>query len=128
MKSFLAYLLLIFFFYSCDANRSLKQLKHPITDEVITLLILGGVSDDYTYIIQGEYKSNEVPKSNVFVAFRDSFGISYSDTSWVIYHLGEIEDQNNLNRMNFTFVGLDKVEYGNLIDEMETDFVYRYYF
>ncbi len=113
---------------SCDSNRSLKQLTHPITDEIITLLILGGISDDYTYVIQGEYKSNEIPKGHVFAAFRDSFGISYNDTSWVIYHLGDIEEQNDLDRMNITFHKLNKVEYRNLIDSSETEFIYSYYF
>ncbi len=112
----------------CDSNRSLKQLTHPKTNEVLTLLILGGVSDNYTYVIQGEYRSNEIPKSNVFAAFNDSFGISYNDTSWVIYHLGDIEDQKDLNQLNVSFQRLDKDEYGNLIDSTDTDFVHRYYF
>ncbi|MEP1150927.1 MAG: hypothetical protein JXR20_12395 [Balneola sp.] len=128
MKSTLAFLFFVFFLSSCDSNRILKQLTHPITDEVVTLLILGGISDDYTYVIQGEYKSNEIKKGNVFVAFRDSFGISYNDTSWVIYHLGDIEEQNDLDRMNITFHKLNKVEYSNLIDSSETEFIYRYYF
>lgn len=128
MKSTLGFLFFVFFLSSCDSNRSLKQLTHPITDEVITLLILGGISDDYTYVIQGEYKSNEIPKGSVFATFRDSFGISYNDTSWVIYHLGDIEEQNDLDRMNITFHKLNKVEYRNLIDSSETEFIYHYYF
>ncbi|MEQ9091519.1 MAG: hypothetical protein RIE52_10550 [Balneola sp.] len=101
---------------------------HPNTNEIITLLILGGISNDLTYLIQDEYTSNEIPKSNFFAAFRDSFGISYNDTSWVIYHLGDIEDQYEKDQMNFDFVRLDKVEYRYLIDSTDTEFVHRYYF
>lgn len=113
---------------NCDSNRSQKQLIHPNTNEIITLLILGGISNDLTYLIQDEYTSNEIPKSNFFAAFRDSFGISYNDTSWVIYHLGDIEDQYEKDQMNFDFVRLDKVEYRYLIDSTDTEFVHRYYF
>jgi len=118
----------VLFFFGCDSNRSIKHLNHPITNESITLLVLGGVSNDYTYVIQGEYNSKQIPKSSLFAAFHDSFGISFNDSTWVVYHLGDIVDEYELDQMNFQFIKLDKIEYRQLIDKTETEFVHRYYF
>jgi len=120
---------LLLLFLGCDSNRSIKHFEHPITNESITLLVLGGISKDYTYIIQGEYNTKKVPKRNMFAVFNDSFGISYNDSSWVVFHLGDIVDEFKKDQMNFEFIKLDnKFKYRHLVDSTETEFIYRYYF
>ena len=128
LKNFLL-LIVILTVSGCHGNRSTKQITHPITNQTLTLLVLGGISKDYTYLIEGEYNSTYTPKSVNFVVFRDSFGISYNDTSWVVYYLGDIVEELNQQKMNIVYKKLEnKFEYRHLIDSTKTDFVYRYYF
>lgn len=113
----------------CHSNRSLKQFTHPVTNDTLTLLILGGIDNAYTYLIEGEYNNTDIPKSINFVAFDDSFGIAYNDTSWVVYYLGDIVDELHQKEMNIVYKNLENnFEYRFLVDSTQTDFVYRYYF
>ena len=111
-----------------NSNRSLVRLQHPVTGEPLTLLILGGISDDHTYLIQGSHKTLDIPTRVGYLSFKDSFGITYDDSSWVVYHLGDIVDSHQVSKMNLNLRHISKLEYRVIIEKKVPQFMYRYVF
>lgn len=118
--------------YGCErfthSNRSLVYLYHPLTNEVLSLLVLSGVSEDYTYVVQGMWKSLDIPGKVGYVSFKDSFGLSYDDSTWVIYYLGDIIDSHEISTLNWRLLHISKSEYRALLEKGQEKFLYRYVF
>jgi len=107
------------------SNRKLVHLMHPLTGDRITLLVLGGISHDVTYLIRGYTQSLEVPNEKNAVELGDEIGITYTDSSWVVYYLGSFVDKRNMNEKNLSFVQLTPKSYNELIKNGYERFLYR---
>ena len=75
------------------SNRRLTHLMHPLTGDRLTLLVLGGISQDVTYLIHGYTQSLEDPDERNSVELGDELGVRYTDSSWVVYYLGMLKDK-----------------------------------
>jgi hypothetical protein len=107
------------------SNRRLTHLMHPVTRDRLTLLVLGGISHDVTYLIHGDTQSLEDPDVLNSVELEDQIGIRYTDSSWVVYYLGPLKDNRGTNDKNLTFVSLTSSSYHELIENGYDRFLYR---
>jgi hypothetical protein len=107
------------------SNRKLVHLVHPVLGKRLTLLTLGGISHDVTYLIGGEYQSLEIPRKEQSSELGDEVGVAFTDSSWVIYYLGEI-GHNTLGNVNgLRFVHLNPKAYNDLMRSSPKNFLYR---
>ena len=112
----------------CSSGGIRKQVTNPNTGKKLTLLIYPGISDDYTYVIEGDYKSNQSPIKESYIDFHDSFGITFNDSTFVIYYLGKIFKSHNMDKMNVVLRHLKMPMYSKFIDTTSSKFLYKYYF
>jgi len=113
---------------SCEFHKEIKHIVHPLTGEELTVLVIAGVGDDITYLIDGRVEDSDYPEGIEFVAFNDSFGVTTEGNEWVVYFLGDIYDSYYLDDLNIIFRKIDKVEYRALISNNDISFLYTYYF
>jgi hypothetical protein len=107
------------------SNRKLVHLAHPVRGNPLTLLLVGGISHDVIYLIDGDYQSLEIPQKEQAVELGDEVGVAFTDSSWVVYHLGEVE-HNPLSKVNsMQFVHLNPKEYNELKKSAPKNFLFR---
>ena len=106
------------------ANRKIVHLMNPSSHGELTLLVLGGVSHDITYLIPGHYQSLEIPDATNSVELGDQVGVRCRDASWIVYYLGEQAGKNNLDTALIDLERLTPRTYHHLIDSGYIGFVY----
>jgi hypothetical protein len=107
------------------SNRRLTHLKHPITGDRITVLVLGGISHDVTYLTHGYTQSLEVPDESISVEMRDELGIRYTDSTWVVYYVDSLKDTRSTAWKNVSFEHLTPRSHNDLVKNGYDRFLYR---
>ncbi|MCI0707157.1 MAG: hypothetical protein L0Y80_06725 [Ignavibacteriae bacterium] len=109
------------------SNRSVYHLRHPSVNKKVSVLVLGGVSNDVSYVMPGYVDTKSLPESN-FLCFKDSFSISYDDSSLVIYCLNEPHENQLRANEKIKLEILSRLEY-HAMDSLQLGrLLYRYYF
>ena len=108
-----------------NSNRRLTHLEHPITGDRLTLLVLGGISHDVTYLVHGYYQSLDDPDEKTSVELGDEIGITYTDTTWVVYYVDSLKDTRTTDWKNISFQHLTPRTHNELVKNGYHRFLYR---
>jgi len=107
------------------SNRTLTHLLHPMTGDQITILVLGGISNDVIYLIHGYYQSLDVPSEKDCIKMGDEIGITYSDSTRTVYYVGKPSEYATKADNRIVFMQLTPKSYNDLMKEGKVHFLYR---